>query len=464
LIKRRRGEGVSAANRAHAGVVPCAGGAARRRRWPFSRRMLVGALCLLVAVAATACGSSGGGSAGTGGGKPLTIAIFMPFSGPDAAYGTVGDAGVIPAVMQINKAGGVLGHTFTWKNVDTRGDPADAVPAADQLIATTPSLVAIQGPTSDEASATVPIFNRADVPMFTGTGQAQFNRNTDEFFWRNQPPDDADGAAIAYYAYHIKHYKTAALVFGNDIASQGAEPSARTVFAGLGGKIVATETLALDQTSYETEVARVAAAKPDVIITEADPQTSATFFRELLDAGSLVPFIGTDGTSGAQWASSVSHAIGAANFKKDYSIVSFGVPPSAAANLYNKAAQAASKYIPDVSQWFNEPYALAIWDTTIVPALAMLEAKSVVPKVFNSYISKVTAPSPGATMVDNFAAGKAALAAGKHIQFIGGLGLTIYNKYHNSAGTFLAQASNGTSILSVIPGPYVSELLARYVH
>src|SRR6202035_136837 len=112
----------------------------------------------------------------------------------------------------------------------------------------------------------------------------------------------------------------AALVFGNDIASQGAEPSARSVFAGLGGRIVASETLALDQTSYETEVARVAAAKPDVIITEADPQTSATFFRELENAGSLVPFIGTDGTSGAQWASSVSHAIGAANFKQDYSI------------------------------------------------------------------------------------------------------------------------------------------------
>ncbi len=146
---------------------------------PNMDRMLVGALCVIVGVATAACGSSGG-SAGGAGGKPLTYAVFMPFSGPDAAYGTVGDAGVIPAVMQINKAGGVLGHTFTWKNVDTRGDPADAVPAAEQLIATTPTLVAINGPTSDEASATVPIFNRADMPMFTGTGQSQFNHNTDE--------------------------------------------------------------------------------------------------------------------------------------------------------------------------------------------------------------------------------------------------------------------------------------------
>jgi ABC-type branched-subunit amino acid transport system substrate-binding protein len=442
LIKLRHGEGIAA---------------------PNMERMLVGALCLIVGVASAACGSSGGGSAGASGSKTLTYAIFMPFSGPDAAYGTVGDAGVIPAILQINKAGGVLGHMFTWKNVDTRGDPADAVPAAEQLIASTPSLVAINGPTSDEASATVPIFNRAGIPMFTGTGQSQFNRNMDEYFWRNQPPDDADGAAIAYYAYTIKHYKTAALVFGNDIASQGAEPSARAVFAGLGGRIVASETLALDQTSYETEVARVAAAKPDVIFTEADPQTSATFFRELEDAGSLVPIIGTDGTAGVQWASSVSHAIGAANFKKDYSIVAFGAPPSAGANVYNAAAEAARKYIPDVSQWFNEPYALAIWDTTIVTALAMLEAKSVVPKVFNSYIPKVSSPSQGATVVDTFAAGKAALAAGKRIQFIGGLGLTVYNKYHNSAGTFLAQASNGTSILSVIPGPYVSVLLAKYL-
>src|SRR5262249_53744805 len=151
---------------------------------------------------------------------------------------------VIPAIQAINKAGGVLGHKLVWKNVDSRGDPADAVPAAERLIANTPNLVEINGPTSLEASATVPIFNRAGITMFAVTGQAEFNNSTYQYFWRNTPPDSADGVAIGYYARNIKHYSKAALVFGTDIASQGAVPGASKTFTGLGGKIVASEYLA----------------------------------------------------------------------------------------------------------------------------------------------------------------------------------------------------------------------------
>jgi branched-chain amino acid transport system substrate-binding protein len=393
----------------------------------------------------------------------LTFAVFMPFSGSNASYGPAADAGTIPAIRAINAAGGVLGHTFTYKNVDTRGDPADAVPAANQLIANTSGLVGINGPTSDEASATVPLFNRARVPTNPSTGQASFDRSTYPYFWRNTPPDAGDGAAIAYDARVIEHYSTAAAVFGNDIASQGAEPSAISVFKGLGGRIVATENIALDGTSYETEIAKVIAAHPQVIFTEADPQTSATFFRELRDAGGLRPFIGTDGTNTKSWANPVSQAVGATNFKRLYTIVQFGAPASAGAAQYNNTLlKYPSGIQKPLSQWLNYPYALAEWDFAISEALAMLEAHSVDPRVFNPDIARVTAPGPGAVVVHSFAAGKTALQQGKRIQFIGGMGPTIYDRYHDSAGTFLVQASDQTTIVHVIPGSAVSNLLLRF--
>jgi ABC-type branched-subunit amino acid transport system substrate-binding protein len=64
----------------------------------------------------------------------LVIASFAPYSGPDASYGPEGASGAIAAMVDINAHGGVLGHKFVWANVDDRGDPADAVPAADKLI------------------------------------------------------------------------------------------------------------------------------------------------------------------------------------------------------------------------------------------------------------------------------------------------------------------------------------------
>jgi len=71
-------------------------------------------------------------------------------------------------------------------------------------------------------------------------------------------------------------------------------------------------------------------------------------------------------------------------------------------------------------------------------ALAMLAAKSTTPAVFNKDVVTVTAPGSGKTVVTSFAAGKAALAAGKQIQYVGAGGPIAFNQSHNSTGAFEA--------------------------
>src|SRR5258706_6951175 len=100
-----------------------------------------------------ACGShSSAGAGGAGGSGALTFAVFNPFSGPDASFGPEHLAGCIAAAAAISAVGGILGHkTVTCKTADSRGDPADAAPAAEQLISATPSLVAVLAASSDAA-------------------------------------------------------------------------------------------------------------------------------------------------------------------------------------------------------------------------------------------------------------------------------------------------------------------------
>jgi ABC-type branched-subunit amino acid transport system substrate-binding protein len=92
---------------------------------------VIGIVALAVAVL-TACSSassnSSGSTTGAASGSTLTIADVAPFSGPDAALGPTYLASCYGATAAINTAGGVLGHKLTCKSVDTRGDPADAVP------------------------------------------------------------------------------------------------------------------------------------------------------------------------------------------------------------------------------------------------------------------------------------------------------------------------------------------------
>jgi hypothetical protein len=62
---------------------------------------------------------------------------------------------------------------------------------------------------------------------------------------------------------------------------------------------------------------------------------------------------------------------------------------------------------------------------------------------------EVTNPGSGKTVVYTFPQGKAALEAGKKIQYIGVTGVINFDQYHNSFGD--QQAVGSTSSLSPVP-------------
>ncbi len=393
-------------------------------------------LAALATILVAACGSSNQGATPKTYTGTLTFASFNPFTGPDASFGPEMQAGCVVASHLINKAGGVLGHQTNCVTVDTRGDPADAVPAAQKMLATTANLVGMNGPSSDEALATVPIINRAHIPMFGDTGQAAFDKNTYDYFWRLTPPDDAAGIAMAIYAYK-KGYRRGAAVFGNDISSQGNVPNLLTTFKKLGGTMVLNQTLALDQSSYRSEVEALISANPDVIFTEADPQTDAAYLSQLQQLHGLIPVIGTQPTVQPPWGQAVGGAVGKSNLAKIYAAAQPYAPSQGPAwDAYNTELLASGSDIPQPDQWSQDPYTETDYDAVVVMALAMLMAKTPDPAFYNKLIPDVTADKPGATEVHTFKEGMDALAAGKTIRYVGAGGPIVFDKYHNSSGAF----------------------------
>jgi hypothetical protein len=97
---------------------------------------------------------------------------------------------------------------------------------------------------------------------------------------------------------------------------------------------------------------------------------------------------------------------------------------------------ASAKQVPNPSQWDADLFSVADYDSGIILALAMDAAHSDAPGVYNKYISQVTAPSSGATVVHSYAAGKAALASGKHIQYVGAVGPIHFDQWHNAGNAF----------------------------
>src|SRR5262249_53562655 len=173
---------------------------------------------------------------------------------------------------------------------------------------------------------------------------------------------------------------------------------------------------------------------------EVDPTTGATFLSELQQLHGLIPVIGTEVSLQAPWLKGVTQVIGAGAMAKYFTGMQPYAPPTGPAwQAYNKALLASpASMVPKPSQWSTDPYSMTYYDGVVVMALAMIAANSTNPSVFNNYITQVTEPGSGKTIVYTYAAGRAALRAGKQIQYWGAGGPIAFNFWHNSTGAFEA--------------------------
>src|SRR6267143_6277076 len=193
------------------------------------------AFSTLAILVLAACGGSTSSGGGLGSGD-LLVGVIAPFTGADAGLGPAYYSACLAAAPSINNNGGVGGRQVKCQQFDTRGEPADAVPAANQMIASNSNLMAAVGCTSDEAAAVAPIMDRAHLPMFCMTGQSEFNKSTLKYFHRLVPADVYDAFAMvgsALYGPNHSPYKKAALVFGDDIGSQAFVDPATKAFTHL---------------------------------------------------------------------------------------------------------------------------------------------------------------------------------------------------------------------------------------
>lgn len=419
-------------------------------------------VCALV----TACGNSAAPASNGISKQPtgdINFGSDSSFTGANAFFGQEQIAGCYTAVSLINQNGGILGHQVHCQVTDNRNDPADGVAAATKAVATITNFVGTLGP-GGVATATEPIYQAAKITMMADTGDSAFNQTHDAYFWRITPPDSAGGFALAAWALK-QHYTTAAAVFGSDTTAQTSVPTLVAGFKKGGGNLAVNLSVTEDSPSYQTEAARVVAAHPQAIFTEADPQTDATFFKAFLqlNGNQMVPIIGTAPTISADWAKALGDAIGTANVDKYY----VGLQPYVAATgpswqVYNTALLADTTDVTQPSsQWSSDAYSMTDYDGINLMALAMLATGSVVPVDYNNHIVDVANPGAGKTDVHSFAEGKAALAAGKTIRYIGAGGAVNFNQYHNYGGDFSANgydASGNQTTAGIVTAADIAKL------
>jgi branched-chain amino acid transport system substrate-binding protein len=419
------------------------------------------ALTIGIAFAASACGGSGPGTPRTMTGT-LTIANFNPFSGQDASFGPEEFAGCYVATQLINRTGGVLGHPLECLSVDTQSDPVAGERALKNLLASTPNLVAILGPSSDESVPTVPLIDAAHIPMFLDAGQAIYDRTSYQYLWRLTASDGAAGYAMAIWAYR-QGYRRGATLFGKD-TDQAFAPALLKGFERLGGSMVINEPLLEGKTSYAAEVVDLIRARPDVIFTEVDAKSAAAFFSELVKRQQAIPIVGTQPTAQPEWLQAVSRSIGAQSLANSFAAVQpYAAPQGRPWEIFNDALLAAGSEVPNPGQWSSDPYTIANYDAVTIAALAMVEAGTTDPAFFNRFIKSVTDGGTNDVVVHSYSEGIKVLAAGHAIQYVGPSGPIAFDSWHNVAGGFSVanyDPSGETKLIGVVDAAAVGKLSA----
>lgn len=402
-------------------------------RHRLNRPWLIGIAALVVLAACGGTTSSGGG---LGSGK-LLVGVLAPFSGADASFGPRYLAGCVAASLSINGAGGIGSRQVSCQQFDTKGEPADAVPAASAMIASNSNLMGVVGCTSDEASTVVPILDRSHIPMFCMTGQSEFNKTTAKYFHRLVPADSFDAYAMigsALFGPNHAPYKKVALVFGDDIGSQTFVGPAVAALTKLGVTIAINQAIHLGASSYRTEVQKMLLTHPDVILTETIG-SAGTYMKEVKqqNGGKVIPFIGTSATIDPVWFKQVKDDIGLSDFLANYQAVDLKLTLSGTG--YDEfvtqltAAEATDK---GASSYKGKSPTVHLYDGIIMTALAMVAANSADRTLYNPKIIDIANGVPGATVVSTFKDGVAALKAGQSIRYVGAAGENNFNQFNNS--------------------------------
>jgi ABC-type branched-subunit amino acid transport system substrate-binding protein len=411
-----------------------------------------------------ASGAVGSGSQPTG--SPLTVADVAPFSGPDAALGPTYLASCYGATSAINAAGGVNGHPLTCKSVDTRGDPADAVPAVNQMFASTSNLALVIGCTSDEAAAVVPIINGHKMAMFCMTGQSEFDSVKFPYFYRLVPPDLEESYAMVAIAQQL-HYTRIALAFGNDIGSQTFIQPAISALKKAGMTLTTDQALDLKATTFRTEAEAIVQSHPDAIMTEALGSADPTLFSEIeqLNGGKMIPVIGTSAAISPAFFKGAAAAVGASTFASVFHADNLVTETSGPAfQAFSAALLSQQGKVPgatgNFTTYLSAPGGVHLYDGINLAALAMIMSKSTDPSVYGADMVTIANGAPGATVCYSFAACAPMVSAGKAIRYEGPGGPTNFDGYHDSTGIFQVDTYSASGQVNVVGNLTAAQLRA----
>ena len=260
------------------------------------KKALFGTALAVTALTVSACGQGllgGGGKKDKG---PILLGMDIPLSGSSAEIGPYMKNGAQMAVDEINAKGGVLGRKLELRAEDDACDPKTAVAAANKLVAAGIA-VSVGGYCSGATLPTLPIFDRAKIPMIIPAANSTelVAQHLKHVFLINGTGEQQAAAAMAWLTK--SGAKKVALLDDNTSYSKDiAVRTAAELDKPGGPDKVSIDAVTPGESDYSANVANVMKHHPDFIYWTGYYQEGGLILRQLRQAGYKGKFMVADGS------------------------------------------------------------------------------------------------------------------------------------------------------------------------
>lgn len=214
--------------------------------------------------------------------EKLRVVNFIGLSGPAGIWGLAGTNSMMLAASEINQRGGILGREIETVFHDAGGDiegitqtAADMIAAGDADIIMGSHISAVRVALRKVIAGRVPYIY---TPVYEG------GERTPGVMAIGETPRDQSRPAIEWLASEKK--ATRWYLIGSDYVWPWlAHKATKKYIAEAGGRVVGEEFVALGERNHGAQIARIRAAKPDVVVISLIGTDSIVFNRAFAEHG-----------------------------------------------------------------------------------------------------------------------------------------------------------------------------------
>jgi len=373
--------------------------------------------------------------------EPIPIGTLCPLTGAGGSYGPDMQRAVVAVVERINKAGGINGRPVQLFHEDDQTNAEAGVRAARKLIDVNKVVAIVSTWASAVTLAVRPLCVEAKVFVIGVSGADAVTQGDHKgYIARTQPNTNLQGRMYGKFAATKKEWKR--------IAYMGLQtPYARSFGDAFSGVVKAAGATITDdliyedkKPSYRSEVTRVLATNPDLIMLGGYTPDSVVMVKDIYKTGYKGAILAPSFAVNAKFLEGVGPEVAEGVWHMDR------------APLFDSPAY--KEFLAAVPGGDTGPYAPQAWDQITLVALALAAGRGEVSgAVIKDNLRTVSNP-PG-TAVYSFAEGAKLLGEGKKVNYEGASGSCDFDQIGDilSAPFIVQQVRKGKSERVMIVNP-----------